>query len=121
MGSPLTLFMALGIFLILLYPTTKAFLARRLIREQEMKLDRELSQLEKEEQKAREGHEASQDPAYQELEARRNHGLKKPGEEVIVIVPVQEERQETSDMRQGTAEVKGWWATIFPTFKDWFR
>lgn len=49
---------------------------------------------------------------YLEKEARERLGLKKPGEEVVVVLPPEEKAQEK-------VENKGFWQTLFQKLKFW--
>lgn len=114
--SPLFFFLCFGVMLIAAISFAKAFFAWRVITNEVSKVSQQTQIINQQEKELDQERAFAGDPAYQELQARKNLGLKKPGEEVIVIVP-QEQKSEVSDQKSESNEEKGWWAMISKWFK----
>lgn len=108
------------VFLVLsIFPLVRSVGSLRFVLSQEKRLNQESVELALQESQAEGEKAALQDPAFQELLARKNFGMKKPGEEVVVIVPPavsdQENKEEVSDQSESS-----WWANIFSGIRNIF-
>ena len=108
------------VFLVLsIFPLVRSVGSLRFVLSQEKRLNQESVELALQESQAEGEKAALQDPAFQELLARKNFGMKKPGEEVVVIVPPavsdQESKEEISDQSESS-----WWANIFSGIRNIF-
>lgn len=84
----------------------RTFRREREIKQRVVALEQEIRSLEGERINFLETIEYLKTDFFREKEAREKFGLKKPGEEVIVILPIEEEEEEEGN-------IKKWWEFLF--------